>query len=227
MAALAVTPTAAQSYTGVHKYDGQHRNELRGYLMAGDNVISDAFAGLEVTYKRYLGDRWHVQADGQIQAGKQLYSMSAEGGYRLPIGWSDFYIDGKLMLNHYHLWNTNEWVANVSVTWEMPYFHFRLGESLIRYRMLHFSYREPMTITLGAGVSIRPRWNSWNIGVFIRNYDDFYYEGWNINWGFNFHANLTSDMQLYGELNIRPAGSISQLASKYEESLKVGLRYVW
>ena len=32
----------------------------------------------------------------------------------------------------------------------------------------------------------------WNIGLFFRNYDDFYYENWNINWGLNFYADRKS-----------------------------------
>ena len=227
MLLLTPSPAHGQSYCGVHKYDGTHRNELRGYLIAGDNIVTDAFYGLSVTYKRYLGNRWHVKGDMQMQFGKRLYSIDVEGGYRLPWGWSDFYLTGLLLYNRYQPWNTNETVANLSVRWEMPYFYLRAGASLIHFHLLHFGYTEPVTLTLGGGVSIRPRWNSWNIGAFIRNYDDFYYEGYNINWGFNFHANLLSDLQLYGELNIRPAGSMSQLASKYEESLKVGLKYMW
>ena len=34
-------------------------------------------------------------------------------------------------------------------------------------------------------------------------------------------------MKLYGEFDIRPAGSISQLATRYETSLKLGVKYVW
>ncbi len=118
----------------------------------------------------------------------------------------DFYLDGKLMYNHYHRWGTNEIMINLSLTWETPYFNFRIGETYIHYHMLHFGYTEPPTLTLGAGVNIRPRWNSWNIGLFARNYDDFYYEAYNLNWGVNFWANLMEDTQLFGELNLRPAG---------------------
>jgi hypothetical protein len=35
------------------------------------------------------------------------------------------------------------------------------------------------------------------------------------------------DVQLFGEVDLRPAGSLSQLATEYEKSLKLGLRYVW
>jgi hypothetical protein len=134
------------------------------------------------------------------------------------------------MYNRYHKWHTNETAFNLSVTWETPYFNLRVGESLITYHLLHACYTEPLTLTFGTGVSIRPRWNPWNIGLFFRNYDDFYYENWNINWGLNFYAPLTivhKDMQLFGEFNVRPAGSMSQLASKYETSGKLGIKYVW
>lgn len=227
MSFVAATLQAQNAYTGRHKFDGEHKNELSGYLMGGTNVVSGAFGGFEASYKRHLTDRWHVGADAQMQFGKQLYSIDVQGGYRLPIGWSDFYIDGKAMFNRYNRWSTNEVVGNLSITWEMPYFYVRIGESLIHFQTENFGYTEPLTFTFGIGAQIRPRWNSWNLGIFFRNYDDFYYENWNINWGLNFYATLTKDMQLFGEFNVRPAGSISQLASKYETSGKLGLKYVW
>lgn len=227
MSFVAATLQAQNAYTGRHKFDGEHKNELSGYLMGGTNVVSGTFGGFEASYKRHLTDRWHVGADAQVQFGKQLYSIDVQGGYRLPIGWSDFYIDGKAMFNRYNRWSTNEVVGNLSITWEMPYFYVRIGESLIHFQTENFGYTEPLTFTFGIGAQIRPRWNSWNLGIFFRNYDDFYYENWNINWGLNFYATLTKDMQLFGEFNVRPAGSISQLASKYETSGKLGLKYVW
>lgn len=225
---FSVTMISGQNaYNGVHKYDGEHKNVLSGYLMGGYNIVSGGFGGGEISYKRHLTDRWYVEADAQVQLGKQLYSNDVLGGYRLPAGWSDFYFDGKVMYNRYHRWNTNEYVGNLSITWETPYFNLRIGESYIHFKTRDFGYTEPLTFTFGTGVNIRPRWNSWNIGLFFRNYDDFYYENWNINWGLNFYATLTKQMQLYGEFNVRPAGSMSQLASRYETSGKLGLKYVW
>ena len=82
-------------------------------------------------------------------------------------------------------------------------------------------------MTFGTGVTIRPRWHPWNIGLFFRNYDEFYYENWNINWGLQFYAKLREQMMLFGEFTVRPAGSISQLASKYETTGRLGIKYVW
>ena len=223
----AAVASQSQTFTGMHKYDGEHKNEISGYTMFGSNVVSGGFGGLEVSYKRHLTDRWHVGGDAQAQFGKQLYSVDVQGGYRLPVSWMDFYFDGKLMYNRYQRWDTNETIANLSVTWETPYFMLRVGESYIHYHLLHFGTTEPLTFTFGTAVNIRPRWNSWNIGLFFRNYDDFYYENWNINWGFNFYATVAKNMQLFGQFNVRPAGSMSQLASKYETSGKLGIKYVW
>jgi hypothetical protein len=224
---LVSTAQAQNAYNGRHKYDGEHKNELSAYAIGGYNVVTDGFGGLAVSYKRHLTDRWNVGADGQAQFGKQLYSIDVHGGYRLPVKWMDFYLDGLFMYNRYHRWHANETIGNLSLTWETPYFHLRVGESLITYHILHFRYTEPLTLTFGTGVNIRPRTNPWNIGLFFRNYDDFYYENWNINWGLNFYAPLVKDMQLFGELNVRPAGSMSQLASRYETSIKLGVKYVW
>jgi len=223
----AAVASQAQTFTGVHKYDGEHKNEISGYTMFGSNVVSGGFGGLEVSYKRHLTDRWHVGGDAQAQFGKQLYSVDVQGGYRLPVSWMDFYFDGKLMYNRYQRWDANETIANLSVTWETPYFMLRVGESYIHYHLLHFGTTEPLTFTFGTAVNIRPRWNSWNIGLFFRNYDDFYYENWNINWGLDFYVTILKDMQLFGQFNVRPAGSMSQLASKYETSGKLGIKYVW
>ena len=217
----------AQVYTGEHKYDGEHKNELSGYVMAGNNVVVKWFGGLEVSYKRHLTDRWYVGGDAQAQFGKQLYSIDAKGGYRLPVKWMDFYFDATLLYNRYHKWGANEKIANLSVTWETPYVYMRLGESLIHWSIQNFGYTEPLTFTFGFGANMRPRWNSWNVGVFFRNYDDFYFENWNINWGLNFYGRINPTMSFFGEFNIRPAGSMSQLASKYETSGKLGIKYVW
>ena len=34
-------------------------------------------------------------------------------------------------------------------------------------------------------------------------------------------------MKFHAEWNIRPAGSMSQLATRYESSVKIGIKYVW
>ena len=62
---MSVLLMQAQTYCGLHKYDGEHKNEVSGYMMGGSNVVSDAFFGFEGSYLRHLTDRWHVGGDMQ------------------------------------------------------------------------------------------------------------------------------------------------------------------
>ena len=214
-------------FCGEHKYDGEHKNEVSGYLQVGTNIITGKFLGPSVSYTRHLTDRISVNAGFDLPFGKGKNGISTSATYRLPASYMNFYFSGKLLYNRYVDYKVNEYNANLSATFETPYFDLTVGETLIRYNMLGTGYTEPITFTFGTGVNIRPRWNSWNIGLFLRNYDDFYYENWNINWGVRWNANIKKRLKLYGELNIRPAGSTSQLATRYESSLKVGLKYLW
>ena len=237
LALFAGSGLSAQTYSGPRAYDGVHKNEISGYLTGGFNVVTDWFFGEAATYTRHLSDRWSISGGEQAQLLKQLYSLDVMGTYRLPFRYGNVYFDGRLLLNRYNQWRVYEGIANFSISLETPHFDMRIGESLIRYRMNHVKdkngmgtdagYTEPLVMTFGLGVNILPRANKWNLGLFIRNYDQFYYENWNINWGVRFHASLPLDMKLFGEFNVRPAGSISQLATRYETSMKMGVKYVW
>jgi len=217
------------SYCGTHRYDSIHANEVSGYVQGGKNVVTGVFVGPAVSYKHHFNTHWSLSGATQMQFHKQQFSIYGKGTWRIS-PWRpnyNLYISAKAMYNRYNQWSANEYVFNVSATWEHPYFDITIGESLIHFRELSSYYTEPLTFTFGASVNIRDRKSPWNLGIFARNYDEFYYENWNINWGFHWKARINDRFNLYGELNIRPAGSMSQLASKYEGSLKVGLKYVW
>lgn len=214
-------------FCGEHKYDGEHQNEISGYLQAGNNIVTGKYIGPAAIYTHHFTDRISAEGGVDIPFGKGKYGLSAKGIYRLPVSYFNLYFSAKFLYNRYTDFRTNEYNSNVSFVFETPYFDLTVGETLIHYSLLNTGYTEPLTLTFGMGVNIRPRWNSWNIGLYGRNYDDFYFENWNINWGVRWNANIKKDLKLYGELNIRPAGSTSQLASRYESSLKVGLKYLW
>ncbi|HJE38316.1 MAG: hypothetical protein C7K11_05310 [Candidatus Amulumruptor caecigallinarius] len=218
---------SAQTYIGDDAFDGTHKNEITGYLSAGSNIINGFFMGPAVEYKRHFTPRWSAMGATELQFNKQKYAVYGKGEYRLPLGRFNFYFSGKVMYNRYQRSATNEWTCNLSARWEGSHFAITVGETLINYSLLGSSYTEPLTFTFGAELNVMPRKHSWNIGLFFRNYDDFYYENWNINWGLAFKANLPLRLQLFGQFNIRPAGSMSQLASRYETSGKLGVKYVW
>ena len=235
-ALLAASLAWGQTYSGSRAYDGEHRNIIDGTLLGGQNVVTGWFVGESAVYTRHLTDRWSVSAGEQVQLFKQHYSVDVMGTYRLPLGWTNLYFDGRFLFSRYNRWKVNEPVVNLSAYWETNYVDLRLGWSLVSYHKLGVKeeyrdyttagYTEPLVMTFGLGVNIRPRSNPWNLGLFFRNFDQFYYENWNINWGVRFHATLNPAMVLYSEFNVRPAGSISQLATRYETSLKLGLHYV-
>jgi hypothetical protein len=228
----------AQVYSGERKFDGIHRNEVSGNLSGGFNVVTGWFIGEAGTYTRHFTDRWSLSAGQQVQFLKWLYSADVMGTYRLPLGRTNLYFDGRLVNNFYTQWDQYEILINASAFWETAHFDLRLGMSYIRYYKYKIKeeyqwftdagYTEPPTITFGLGLNLLPRTSSWNLGLFLRNYDQFYYENWNINWGVRFHTTLPWDaLKLFGEFNVRPAGSLSQLATRYETSLKLGIKYAW
>ncbi|MBR0223775.1 MAG: hypothetical protein IJL93_05815 [Bacteroidales bacterium] len=235
---LAVFGANAQTYSGPRQFDGVHRNEFSGNLAVGYNVVSGWFIGQAGTYTRHFTDRWSLRAGEQVQVLKWLFSADVMGTYRLPFRHSSLYFDARLVNNVYTQWDQYELIANASAFWETSHFDLRLGMSYIRYYKYKIKeeyqwftdagYTEPPTITFGVGLNMLPRTSSWNLGLFLRNYDQFYYENWNINWGLRFYTTLPRDFaKIFGEFNIRPAGSLSQLATRYETSLKLGIKYVW
>jgi len=226
----------AQTYSGGRAFDGEHMNEISVNLLGGQNVVTGWFVGEVATWTRHLTPRWSVSAGEQVQLFKQLYSLEVMGTYRLPIGKTNLYFDGRFVFNRYDRWNVNEPIVNLSISWETSYLDLRIGESLVRYHKQEVKeeyrdytdtgYTEPLVMTFGLGINLRPRSNPWNLGLFFRNYDQFYYENWNINWGVRFHASIRPQTKLFGEFNIRPAGSLSQLATRYETSFKLGIHHV-
>ena len=154
--AFAVTASAKVEY-GERQFDGEHKHEASAYMMAGNNVVSDAFVGIAASYVHHFTPRWHLGGDAQIQALKRLYSIDVTGGYRLPIRFGNIYFEGKGLINRYNRWGFTEAIFNVSATWESAYVDIRLGESLIHYwshkSETSYGYTEPLTLTFGSATT--------------------------------------------------------------------------
>ena len=220
---------SAQTYSGSRAFDGVHKNEISGHLTGGYNVISNAFVGEAVTYTRHFTERWSIRAGQQLQLVKWLVSADVTGTYRLPLRSCNLYFDARILNNLYASRHTDELCVHVSAMLETAHFDMRLGASYIGYVNVANGgrYSELPTLTAGLGVNFLPRAHPWNIGLFLRNYDQYYYELWNLNMGLRFHCTLPWNvLRLFGEFNVRPAGTLSQLATPYETSLKLGLHYV-
>ena len=140
------------SYIPYKTFDGEHKNEISGYVMGGNNVVTDGFGGLAASYTRHITPRWHVGGDAQMQFGKELFSIDVQGGYRLPLKYGNISFDGKIMYNYYHKFGFHEMAYNISATWESAYVDFRLGETLVHYHShvwgIGWGYTETPLLTL-------------------------------------------------------------------------------
>ena len=217
----------AQYYSGEHTYDGENRNEVSATIVTGRNIITNASMGTKFHYKHYFDKHWSIDGGLNTQFTKQLYGIKARGEYHFQVEAFHMFASAEALYNRYNRYSTNEFDANVSLRIERGYWDITLGESIINYSIHESGYTEPHTLTFGAHATLRPRTNHWNVGLIFRNYDDFYYENWNINWGLDFYYKFNPKWKLFGEFNIRPAGSMSQLASKYETTGKIGIIYKW
>ena len=217
----------AQYYSGEHTYDGENLNEASVSLVTGKNIITSASIGTTFHYKHYFNNHWSVDGGLNTQFSKQLYGIKARGEYHFQVMAFHMFASAEALYNRYHKYNTNEIDGNISLRIERGYWDITLGETLINYTIGESGYTEPPTLTFGAHATLRPRSHHWNVGLLFRNYDDFYYENWNINWGLDFYYKFNPTWKLFGEFNVRPAGSMSQLASKYETTGKIGVIYRW
>ena len=224
---MSIEAATAQHYSGEHTFDGENHNEISVSLVTGKNIITSASIGNTFHYKHYFNNHWSVDGGLNAQYSKQLYGIKAKGEYHFQVLDFHLFAIADALYNRYHKYDTNEFDANLSLRIERGYWDITLGESLINYSIDESGYTEPPTPTFGAHATLRPRSHQWNVGLLFRNFDDFYYENWNINWGLDFYYKFSPEWKLFGEFNIRPAGSMSQLASKYETTGKVGIIFKW
>ncbi|MCQ2246262.1 MAG: hypothetical protein MJZ69_05670 [Bacteroidaceae bacterium] len=215
------------AYCGEHAFDGVHKNEVQGYATLGENTKFKTFVALSGTYTRHLTEFLDMQGSLTYQSGNKHFGVAAEGRYRMPIGRANLYATARFLFNRYGAYEQNETNYNFGLSWEARYWDIRVGVYQTTFSGYGSSYTEPISMQFGIAGYIRPRENKWNVGFFFRNFDDFYYEHWNINWGFAWKARLSQRINLFGQIDVRPAGSMSQIASKYESHLKIGLKYVW
>ena len=225
--AFTASTALAQYYSGEHTFDGEHEHEASASVTVGKNIITGPCIGNTLHYKHYFNDHWSVDGGANLQYTKELYGIKAKGEYHFKVKSFHMFASAELLYNRYFKYKTNEIDGNISIRFERGYWDITLGETLINYTIGKSGYTELPTLTFGAHATLRPRTNNWNVGLLFRNYDDFYYENWNINWGMDFYYKFNSKWKMFGEFNIRPAGSMSQLASRYETTGKVGLIYRW
>ncbi|MEG1749710.1 MAG: hypothetical protein RR249_08510 [Tannerellaceae bacterium] len=205
------------------------KNEVKAYLQVGDNALHGVYGGFTGFYTRNFTDRFELTGGLNLSTkNKHAFSgLSAETSYRFPVYKFNLYLSAKGVYSHYEISKMNEALFRLAATWESRYFQLTLGNSFLGYFSYGSSVFEPITWTFGTALHIRPRENWWNVGLFIRNYDDFIFENFNIMYGLDARVDVAKNWRLFGEITARPAGSLNQLAMKYETFLKLGVRRVW
>lgn len=205
------------------------KNEVKSYIQLGDNALHGFYGGFTGLYTRNFTERFDATGGLNLSTkNKMLLSgLSAETRYRFSIQKFNLYVSAKGVYNYHQISQMNELLFRLSATWESRYFHLTLGNSFLGFFSHGSGVFEGITPTAGMGFTIRPKENKWNAGLFVRNYDDFIYENYNIMFGINGRLDVADRWRLFGEITARPAGSLNQLAMKYETFFKLGVTRVW
>lgn len=206
-----------------------HKNEVMGYFQFGKNILNSYYGGFTGFYKRNFGKR--VEVIGGLNLSTKnpngFGGVSGEVLYRIPIGNANLKFTNKAMYNYYGQSEMNEFVDRIAAIWQTRYVELIFGNSFLTYWSLGSSVFEPVTLTIGMSANLKPIENPWNVSMFIRNYDDFFVENFNINFGIKGYYDLLPQWRTFAELMVRPAGSMNQLAVKYETAFKFGVKYKW
>ncbi len=208
---------------------GDKKNEIWAYGMVGKNTIEHFYQGFNVFYTRKMTGRVNLMGGIEFNSKKKGFGgVLAEGRYKLPFKHFNLIFSGRGVYNYYGKYNMNEYLFRLAVHAQSEHFDILFGNSFLGYSSYGSSVFEPITWSVGFGANVMKRSSPWNVGIFLKNYDYFIYENWNINFGVRGYYELIADkVRLTGELLVRPAGNINQLAQKYDTGLKIGAQFKW
>lgn len=211
------------------RFDGwSQKNEVWAYGQVGKNTISQFYQALNAFYTRSVTDRVSLMGGFELNSKKDGFGgLLAEASYKLPFKHFSLIFSGRGVYNYYGKYDCNEYLFRLAVHAQSDHFDIVFGNSFLGYGQYGSSVFEPITWSVGFGANIKKRTSNWNVGLFLKNYDYFIYENWNINFGIRGYYGLTPRVRLTAELLVRPAGNINQLAQKYDTSFKLGASYKW
>ncbi len=205
------------------------KNEVSGYVQFGQNTVTGFYGGMTGFYKRNMSSRFDLIGGLNLSTKGNcgFRGVSGDAVYRIPVNRANLFISNRLIYNYYGESSMNEFIYRIALKWETRYIEIIFGNSFLTYFSLGSHVFEPVTWSIGFGANIKPRESPWNVGMFIRNHDDFIYENFNINFGLRGYYDVMNNWRVFCELMVRPAGSMNQLAVKYETAFKTGVKYIW
>lgn len=226
---MLLSPVFAWAQTAKSQTDSLTRkNEVWIYGFVGKNTVENYYEGMNAFYTRSLTSRINVMGGIELNSKKNGFGgVLVEGSYKLPFKHFGLIFSGRGVYNYYGKYEMNEYLFRLAVHAQSEYFDVLFGNSFLGYSSFGSSVFEPITWSVGFGANLKKRACNWNVGIFLKNYDYFIYENWNINFGVRGYYGLTPKIRLTAELLVRPAGNINQLAQKYDTSIKLGASYKW
>lgn len=205
------------------------KNKVWIYGQVGKNTIEHFYEGVNAFYFRSLSDRFTFMGGLELNSKKNGFGgLLAEVNYKIPVKWFNLFISGRGVYNRYGKYDANEYLFRLALNAQSNHFDVVFGNSFLGYGQYGSHVFEPITWSVGFAAYLKNRSKcSWNVGIFLKNYDYFIYENWNINFGVRGYFSLNDKVRLTGELLVRPAGNINQLAQKFDTSVKIGATYHW
>lgn len=207
----------------------QEKNKALVYTDFGGHTLYGFNMGLSGLYTRTLSDRWEVTGGLNFSSRRPAFfnAIMGDATYRIPVKTFNVYLSGRMMYTYYSDSKMNDLLWRVAAKWESKYFDLVLGNSVVHTFSMGSSFTEWWVPSLGVFARLKPIHHPWNVGVHLRNYDDFFYENFNLNYGLNGYYNLNDQWGIMSEITIAPAGTLSQLATPYKFYIKLGATYKW
>lgn len=205
-------------------------NEVMAYITPGSSTAYNGYCSFSGIYTRHLTDKLDVYGGLSFSTKRKHFfsSIAAHAKYRFHLYKSrNLYVMTGVNYTDYGEFHLNEYVWRIAAKFESTYFDFELGNCLFAYTSYGSHKTEAFTPSINMVLRFRKLTAPWTVGVFLRNFDDFYYDNYNVNWGINGRMTINPKLTLMGELAVRPAGTMSQLATKYDAYLKLGAIYKW
>ena len=213
-------------FIGVHA----QKNEAMLYINPGGSTIYGSNCGISGLYTRHITDRIDVTGGIYFTSKRKNFfsSLNVEGSYRLPLNKTmNLYAKGKINWTDYSEFHLNEFVYRLVAKFESNYVDLELGNCVVAYTSYGEHQTEGYNPAFGLNLRFRKLTANWYAGLFVRNYDDFYFENFNVIWGPNGLYKINKKLAVFGEFDIQPAGNLSQLATKYAYYFKIGATYKW
>lgn len=204
-------------------------NKVKFYTDLGGSTLYGFNAGLSGLYTRQMSGCLELTGGLNFSSKRPSFfnAALADATLKWDLLGGKIGLSNRVMYTHYSDSKMNDFLYRIAAQWNTRYFHVTLGNSFIYTFSRSSSFFEYIIPAFGMYLTLKPSEHHWNVGAFIRNYDDFVYENYNVFLGIDGQYKLNNQWTLNAELTTAPAGTLSQLATAYRTFVKLGATYIW